>query len=161
MLCDTGGANIVTPEIAKELGLETQGALQGRGLGEKSEDVALATVDTLQSRRRDPQRPGFCRLPAGFVLEGRGCQLRRLSRGSPEAVVAHVGRDAVEPRGHGRRIAQRPELPVGAQEGLLGQVLGLGLVAHHPAEVAPDAIAVLLVEPSRIERVPGLRAHGR
>jgi Aspartyl protease/PDZ domain len=48
VLCDTGGANIVTPEVAKELGLATEGALQGRGVGEKSEDVALAKVDTLQ-----------------------------------------------------------------------------------------------------------------
>jgi hypothetical protein len=48
MLCDTGGANIVTPEAAKELGLATEGALQGRGVGEKSEDVALAKVEKLQ-----------------------------------------------------------------------------------------------------------------
>jgi hypothetical protein len=48
VLCDTGGANIVTPEVAKALGLKTEGALQGRGVGEKSEDVALAMVDTLQ-----------------------------------------------------------------------------------------------------------------
>jgi aspartyl protease/PDZ domain-containing protein len=48
MLCDTGGANIVTPELARELGLESQGALQGRGVGEKSEDVGLTHVKTLQ-----------------------------------------------------------------------------------------------------------------
>ena len=48
LLCDTGGANIVTPGLAQQLGLETQGALQGRGVGEKSEDVALTRIDTLQ-----------------------------------------------------------------------------------------------------------------
>lgn len=48
LLCDTGGANVVTPTLAKELGLEAQGALQGRGVGEKSEDVGFVTVDTLQ-----------------------------------------------------------------------------------------------------------------
>ncbi len=47
-LCDTGGANIVTPPLAKELGLKPQGALQGRGVGEKSEDVGLVKVDMLQ-----------------------------------------------------------------------------------------------------------------
>ncbi len=47
LLCDTGGANIVTPEVAKELGLEVQGAFQGRGVGEKSEDTGLAKVKTL------------------------------------------------------------------------------------------------------------------
>lgn len=46
-LCDTGGANIVTPTLAKQLGLRSEGALQGRGVGDKSEDVALSTVDTV------------------------------------------------------------------------------------------------------------------
>ncbi len=48
LLCDTGGANIVTPELAKTLGLKTEGALQGRGVGEKSEDVAVTKVGTVQ-----------------------------------------------------------------------------------------------------------------
>lgn len=48
LLCDTGGQNIVTPALAKELGLKSEGALQGRGVGEKSEDVGLTKVQTLQ-----------------------------------------------------------------------------------------------------------------
>lgn len=48
VLCDTGGANVVTPTLARELGLQSQGALQGRGVGEKSEDVGLAKVQSLQ-----------------------------------------------------------------------------------------------------------------
>jgi len=47
LLCDTGGANIVTPDLAKKLGLRTEGALQGRGVGDQSEDVGLARVDTV------------------------------------------------------------------------------------------------------------------
>ena len=47
LLCDTGGANVVTPELAKELDLATEGALQGRGVGEKSEDVAVTKVGTV------------------------------------------------------------------------------------------------------------------
>jgi len=47
-LCDTGGANILSPPLAKELGLKPVGALQGRGVGEKSEDVGLVKVDKLQ-----------------------------------------------------------------------------------------------------------------
>src|SRR5208282_4833737 len=43
----TGGANILTPTAAATLGLKTEGALQGRGVGEKSEDVALTRVDSL------------------------------------------------------------------------------------------------------------------
>jgi len=48
LLCDTGGANVVTPGLASELGLKTQGALEGRGVGEKSEDMALSRLDTLE-----------------------------------------------------------------------------------------------------------------
>ena len=48
MLFDTGGANIVTPELARQIGLKTEGALQGRGVGEKSEDVALSKVGSLR-----------------------------------------------------------------------------------------------------------------
>jgi len=48
LLCDTGGANVVTPELAKTLGLKSEGALQGRGVGEKSEDVGLTKVGSVQ-----------------------------------------------------------------------------------------------------------------
>jgi hypothetical protein len=48
LLCDTGGANIVTPELAHTLGLQSEGALQGAGVGEKSEDVGLAKVDAVE-----------------------------------------------------------------------------------------------------------------
>ena len=47
-LCDTGGANILAPPLANELGLKPVGALQGRGVGEKSEDVGLVKIDKLQ-----------------------------------------------------------------------------------------------------------------
>lgn len=47
-LCDTGGSNILTPELAKELGLKSEGALQARGVGEKSEDIGLTKVETLE-----------------------------------------------------------------------------------------------------------------
>ncbi len=48
LLCDTGGANIVTPELAGTLGLKPEGALQGRGVGEKSEDIGLVKVGSLE-----------------------------------------------------------------------------------------------------------------
>lgn len=48
LLCDTGGANIVTPEVAAALGLKSEGALQARGVGEKSQDVGLTKVKTVQ-----------------------------------------------------------------------------------------------------------------
>lgn len=48
LLCDTGGMNVVTPELARELGLKSEGALQGRGVGEKTEDFALSRLDAVQ-----------------------------------------------------------------------------------------------------------------
>jgi hypothetical protein len=47
-LCDTGGVNIITPELAKELGVTSEGALEGRGVGEKSEDIGLTKVEKVQ-----------------------------------------------------------------------------------------------------------------
>ncbi len=46
-LFDTGGLNVITPTIARELGLETKGAVQARGAGEKSMDAAFAKVDRM------------------------------------------------------------------------------------------------------------------
>jgi len=48
LMCDTGGANVVTPELAKELGLSSEGAFEGRGVGEKSEDMGVTKVEKLQ-----------------------------------------------------------------------------------------------------------------
>lgn len=48
LMCDTGGANIVTPELAKELGLVSEGAFEGQGVGENSEDVGVTKVEKLQ-----------------------------------------------------------------------------------------------------------------
>lgn len=47
LLCDTGGANIVTFTLADELGLEPEGKLQARGAGEESEEVSLVKIDSL------------------------------------------------------------------------------------------------------------------
>jgi hypothetical protein len=43
-LFDTGGSNVITPTIARQLGLKPEGAFQGNGSGEKSQDVGLVKV---------------------------------------------------------------------------------------------------------------------
>jgi hypothetical protein len=48
LLCDTGGANVVTPALAIELGLKTEGQLEGAGVGEKSEDISLTKIERLE-----------------------------------------------------------------------------------------------------------------
>lgn len=47
LLCDTGGANVITPTLAKELELKPEGAMQGRGVGEKSVDVGMVKMASL------------------------------------------------------------------------------------------------------------------
>ena len=44
LLVDTGGVNIVTPTVAKELGLTVQGQMEGRGAGEGTMDTGLTKV---------------------------------------------------------------------------------------------------------------------
>ncbi|RPH58525.1 MAG: PDZ domain-containing protein [Acidobacteria bacterium] len=68
LLCDTGGQNVMTPTLVKELGLESQGALQGRGVGEKSEDVGFTMVDALSVGDVTLDRQSF----AVFALESFG-----------------------------------------------------------------------------------------
>jgi hypothetical protein len=48
LLCDTGGANVITPAVARELGVKPEGSLEGRGVGEKSEDVGLVKLERVQ-----------------------------------------------------------------------------------------------------------------
>jgi len=48
VLCDTGGQNILTPTALAQLGLKPEGALQGHGVGEATQDVGLLKVKTLQ-----------------------------------------------------------------------------------------------------------------
>ncbi len=48
MLFDSGGFNVVTPATAARLGLETEGALQARGVGEGSEDLGVTHVAKLE-----------------------------------------------------------------------------------------------------------------
>lgn len=46
-LFDTGGLNVITPTVARELGLKTEGALQARGTGEKSQEAGFTKVTKL------------------------------------------------------------------------------------------------------------------
>lgn len=41
---DTGGVNVITPEAVRALGLASEGNLEGTGVGEKSEDVGVTRI---------------------------------------------------------------------------------------------------------------------
>ena len=45
---DTGGLNAITPEAAQALGLSTEGAFEGRGVGEKSEDISIVRIASVK-----------------------------------------------------------------------------------------------------------------
>jgi hypothetical protein len=45
---DTGGVNVVTPRVAKELGIKTEGKMEGRGAGSGHMDFGLAKIGKLQ-----------------------------------------------------------------------------------------------------------------
>lgn len=47
ILLDSGGLNVVTPAVARQLGLEVKGELPISGAGEKVEDTGLAKVDRI------------------------------------------------------------------------------------------------------------------
>jgi len=77
-LCDTGGSNIVTPELARELGLKSEGAVQGRGVGEKSEDVGLTRVQVLQVGGAALSNQVFAVYPLAGLGEVEGFKVRGL-----------------------------------------------------------------------------------
>jgi len=78
MLCDTGGANIVTPALARQLDLKAEGALQGRGVGEKSEDVGLVRMQSLQVGEATLSNQVFAVFPMEAFSAVEGIQINGL-----------------------------------------------------------------------------------
>lgn len=57
LLVDTGGVNALTPAAARRLGLDAQGRMAARGVGEQQADVGFARADAVQlgeARLDDP-----------------------------------------------------------------------------------------------------------
>ncbi|HLJ84336.1 MAG TPA: aspartyl protease family protein [Candidatus Eremiobacteraceae bacterium] len=65
---DTGGANIIDPQVAQEIGALGKGNLQGTGVGAATESFSFADVDTLQVGDADLRHQLFAVVPvrAGF-----------------------------------------------------------------------------------------------
>ena len=69
---DTGGANIVDPAVAQEIGATGHGSIQGGGVGSTTESVSFAKVDTMQigdATLRD-QLFGVAPTRMGFGISG-------------------------------------------------------------------------------------------
>ena len=73
LLFDTGGMNVITPSLAAELGLKPQGALQGSGSGEKSQDTGLVKIarEDIGQAHLDNQVFAVIALESFGTVEGR------------------------------------------------------------------------------------------
>src|SRR5262249_34877269 len=69
---DTGGANVVDPAVAKEIGVLGQGSIQGNGVGSQTEAFSFAMVDKLQFGNATVNHQLFAVLPTrgGFGETG-------------------------------------------------------------------------------------------
>ena len=63
LLFDTGGSNVITPSVARELGVKLQGAVQGRGAGEGSQDVSFTTIDRMEIGGVMLEKQSFASIP--------------------------------------------------------------------------------------------------
>ena len=70
MIFDTGGANIIDPAVAKEIGATGKGSVQGSGVGAQTEQFSFANVDRMQIGDAVVQNQLFSVLPvrAGFGI---------------------------------------------------------------------------------------------
>lgn len=74
-LVDTGGVNLLTPASAKKLGLEGEGKLVARGVGEKSVDLAVAHAKNVRVGGATLDNPVFYVIDLGDLpkVEGVAC----------------------------------------------------------------------------------------
>lgn len=72
MLVDTGGVNIITPEVAQRLGLKTEGQLAAQGVGERQADYSLAKAGKLTLGAAELEAPVLFVLALGDLagIEG-------------------------------------------------------------------------------------------
>jgi hypothetical protein len=73
LLVDTGGLNVVTPDLAQELGLAVQGSIEGRGVGEQKVDVGVTQIARVEIGAAHLENQTFYVIPLGpmSAVEGR------------------------------------------------------------------------------------------
>lgn len=73
-LLDTGGSNVLTPEAAKMLGLESGGNLPVAGVGSNAGNAHLSTVNTVRLGQVNLSNQPFLILPLPQFLQDRGSE---------------------------------------------------------------------------------------
>jgi len=71
-LVDTGGVNLLTPTSAKKFGVEGQGKLAGRGVGEQTVDLALAHAQEVRLGAAVLAKPVFYIIDLGKLPQVEG-----------------------------------------------------------------------------------------
>jgi hypothetical protein len=71
-LVDTGGVNLLTQSAAARFGVESEGSIQGRGVGEETVDVAIASLESFTIGAVTLDGPTFFVIPLGPVLAAEG-----------------------------------------------------------------------------------------
>ena len=75
VIFDTGGMNVLTPDAAKAFGMKVEGTLQGRGVGEASEDMGLSQVREMRVGDVTLRDQSFVVLPLKDMDEVEGLDL--------------------------------------------------------------------------------------
>lgn len=78
LLFDTGGINMVTPTIAGELGLESEGAVMAGGAGDEKVDVAFTRVERLDIGAASIRDQVFAVVPLDSYSDIEGAPFRGL-----------------------------------------------------------------------------------
>ncbi len=71
-LVDTGGVNLLTESAAARFGIESEGSIQGRGVGEDTVDVAIASLDSFTIGAVTLDDPTFFVFPLGPIMAAEG-----------------------------------------------------------------------------------------
>lgn len=71
-LVDTGGVNLLTQSAAARFGVESEGSIQGRGVGEETVDVAIANLESFTIGGVTLDEPTFFVFPLGPVQAAEG-----------------------------------------------------------------------------------------
>jgi membrane-associated protease RseP (regulator of RpoE activity) len=72
---DTGGVNLLTPPLTKELGLSAEGHMQGNGAGSGHMDVQLVKVSSLQLGEATIEDQVFAQIPLNSMSDIEGVDM--------------------------------------------------------------------------------------
>ncbi len=78
LACDTGGLNVISPELAKELGVSVTGNLRGTGVGESAVDIGVAKIPRVELGAAFLADQTFYVLPLDALSEAEGAPMRGL-----------------------------------------------------------------------------------